>query len=75
LLIVGVLNFVLGVALTGIQTETKLQQIEKSLNLQGQRLDRCMANFTVVPINWEDGCNETNKKSAPIAPPNAHRAN
>lgn len=78
--VVGSLNFCLGVALTGAQAERKLNEISTGLVPHGLRIDRCITGFEIqkiseFPCNAGGSTNATpNTQSAPIATPNAQRA-
>lgn len=79
--IVGSFNFILGVALTGIQAERKLDEIGQGLVPHGLRIDRCVTGFEVqkisnFPCNERGSTNEkTNQDTPQRTTTNARRSN
>ena len=54
--IVGTINFIAGVAITGVQSESKFQQLDKALKSHDLKLDRCGNYIGVLPANSTLGC-------------------
>ena len=56
--ITGAIGLVAGVAITGIQSELKIQQIDKALKIHDLKIDRCDNYIGVLPTESTLKCNQ-----------------
>ena len=54
--IIAVFNFILGVAVVGVQAELKIQQLDESLNDYSLKIERCPGYVGVLPKNSRLKC-------------------
>ena len=54
--IIGLLGFILGVGAAGFQSESKIQQIEESLQEYRLKIERCPGHVGAIPKNSRLKC-------------------